>query len=138
MCEERNELEEALSRMVGSLDTALVHGADAKVLVGFYSRIERLASAGKSLCALRVAETGSFTEEGHRHVGEWLAAKTGESVGGAVSLLEAAGNLSKCPDVKRPSRKASCPPPRQRGRLRGRDGPLCYRRAPGPGPERGL
>jgi len=105
MCEERNELEEALSRMVGSLDTALVHGADAKVLVGFYARIERLALAGKSLCALRVAETGSFTEEGHRHVGEWLAAKTGESVGGAVSLLEAAGNLSKCPDVEEAFKK---------------------------------
>ena len=105
MCGERDELEAALSDMVGSLDTALLRGGDAKVLVGFYSRIERLASAGKSLCALRVAETGTFTEEGHRHVGEWLAAKTGESVGGAVSLLEAAGNLSKCPDVEEAFKK---------------------------------
>jgi hypothetical protein len=100
VCEERNDLEAALSLMVHDLDPSSLRGSDAKLLVGFFSRLERLAVAGKALCALRVCETGGFETEGHRHAGEWLAAESGDSLGGAVSLLEAAENLSKLPEAE--------------------------------------
>ena len=49
MCEERNALEAALSLMVHDLDPSSLRGSDAKLLVGFFSRLERLAVAGKAL-----------------------------------------------------------------------------------------
>jgi len=87
MCEARDDLEAALSRMVHDLEPSLLRGDDAKILVGFFSRLERMALAGKALCAHRVSLTGVFEQEGHRHAGEWLAAQTGEPLGGALSLL---------------------------------------------------
>jgi hypothetical protein len=100
MCEARDDLEAALSRMVHDLEPSLLRGDDAKILVGFFSRLERMALAGKALCAHRVSLTGVFEQEGHRHAGEWLAAQTGEPLGGALSLLEAAENLSKLPEAE--------------------------------------
>jgi len=49
VCEERNALEAALSLMVHDLDPSSLRGSDAKLLVGFFSRLERLAVAGKAL-----------------------------------------------------------------------------------------
>ncbi len=95
MCETRSELEAALSRVVRDLDASLLAGQDAKTLVGFFSRLEHLAAAGKAICALRVAATGAFELDGHRHASEWLAAKSGDSLGGAISILEAAEALAK-------------------------------------------
>ena len=63
MCEERNDLEAALSLMVHDLDPSSLTGPEAKLLVGFFSRLERLAVAGKALCALRVCETGASNKK---------------------------------------------------------------------------
>jgi len=60
MCEARDDLEAALSRMVHDLEPSLLRGDDAKILVGFFSRLERMALAGKALCAQRVSLTGVF------------------------------------------------------------------------------
>jgi len=100
MCDSRAELEASLSRLVAGLDPSSMHGNDAKVLVGYFSRLEHLASAAKALCALRVAATGAFEADGHRHAGEWLATKTGDSVGSAISTLEAASKLSGLPELE--------------------------------------
>src|SRR5271166_1053005 len=100
MCERREDLEAFLSVFVARLDESLLKGNDAKVLVGFFSRIEHLASAGKALCALRVANTGVFSEDGHRHVGDWLAKTTGESLGQCLSVLESAKTASELPELK--------------------------------------
>ena len=100
MCESRDSLEAALSALVGNLDCSLLHGADAKILVGFFSRLERLASAGKALCAHRVAATGAFEKDGHRDAGQWLAAETGDSLGSALSLLEAADAVTRLPELE--------------------------------------
>lgn len=100
VCESREALEVALSRLVGDLDPACLHGNAAKELVCYFSRLEHLAVAGKALCAVRVAETGSFESGGHRHAGEWLAAETGDSLGGALGLLEAAEAVTKLPELE--------------------------------------
>ena len=100
MCESRASLEAALSRLVADLDPSLLHGNDAKILVGFFSRLERLACAGKALCALRVASTGAFEADGHRDAGAWLAGETRDSLGNALSLLEAAEAVAKLPELE--------------------------------------
>jgi hypothetical protein len=100
VCGTRQELEAALSHMVRDLDALVLTGADAKTLVGFFSRLEHLAAAGKAMCALRVASTGAFELDGHRHAGEWLAAESGDSLGNAVSVLEAAQAVSKLPELE--------------------------------------
>jgi len=100
MCETRDELEQSLSRLVGGLDAASLRGADAKALVGFFSRVEHLAAAGKALCALRVLRTGVFELDGHAHGASWLAEQTGDSIGEASSLLEATGTAESLPELK--------------------------------------
>ena len=100
MCGTRQELEAALSSMVRDLDALVLTGVDAKTLVGFFSCLEHLAAAGKAMCALRVASTGAFELDGHRHAGEWLAAESGDSLGSAVSVLEAAQAVSKLPELE--------------------------------------
>jgi hypothetical protein len=80
MCETRAAIEASLAKLVTELDPELLRGVDAKELVGYFSRLERLAGAGKALCALRASRTGVFELDGHRHAGEWLAAETGEQL----------------------------------------------------------
>jgi len=104
VCQAREELEASLSALVARLEPEALHGRDAKELVSFFSRLEHLAAAGKALCALRVAATGSFSSEGHRHAGEWLAAATGDSLGGAVSVLEAAEQIMALPELDKAAR----------------------------------
>jgi hypothetical protein len=99
VCETTQELEASLCRIVKDLDASLLAGRDAKTLVGLFSRLEHLAAAGKAICALRVASTGVFEAEGHRHASEWLAAESGESLGAAVSVLEAAAAVSQLAEL---------------------------------------
>ena len=48
-----------------------------------------------------MSRTGVFELDGHRHAGEWLAAETGDSVGSALSLLEAAVEaLAELPELE--------------------------------------
>jgi len=101
MCESKEDLEAALAGLVGRLDPSSMHGLDAKGLVSYFSRLEHLAAAGKALCARRVAESGVYELDGHRHAGEWLAAETGDSLGNALSLLEAAEAVAKLPELER-------------------------------------
>jgi len=100
VCETRDPLEQSLSRLVSGLDACALYGHDAKVLVGFFSRIERLAGAGKALCALRVLKTGVFELDGHARASSWLAGQTGEPIGEASSLLEATGAVEALPELK--------------------------------------
>jgi hypothetical protein len=110
MCESKDDLESALSRLVLCLDPPSMHGCDAKALVSYFSRLEHLASAGKALCARRVAESGVYELDGHRHAGEWLAAETGDTLGAALSLLETAEAVAKLPELEEALRSGELSP----------------------------
>jgi hypothetical protein len=79
----------------------LLHGLDAKVLVGFFSRVERLAAAGKALCARRAATTTLLEaarsedfSELRRRCGEVKAAKaSAEDAAAGARRLHAARRL---------------------------------------------
>jgi len=100
MCETRAGILSGLERLVSGLDPDAMAGEHAKELVGWFSRVEHLASAGKTLCAGRVAATGHFAEGGDRSAASWLASETGDSVGGALRLLETAGQLKELPALE--------------------------------------
>jgi hypothetical protein len=85
----------------GSSRPSLLHGLDAKVLVGFFSRVERLAAAGKALCARRAATTTLLEaarsedfSELRRRCGEVKAAKaSAEDAAARARRLHAARRL---------------------------------------------
>jgi len=91
---------ESLGFFVGSFEPARFSGSDASVLVKAFSRIERLALAGKTLSARRAAEANAHQGTGDRTPAEWLARQTGESVGDAVGTLALGDALSGQPGVE--------------------------------------
>jgi hypothetical protein len=93
MCETRAGILAGLERLVSGLDPDAMAADHAKELVGWFSRVERLAAAGKTLCVGRFAATGLFAEGGDRSAATWLATETGDSVGGARRLIETAGQM---------------------------------------------
>ena len=112
MCETRATIEASLAKLVTELDPELLRGVDAKELVGYFSRLERLAGAGKALCALRVSRTGVFELDGHRHAGEWLAAETGEQLSFVPEQLTGHGDRDRA--VRDRRRRRTAPDARRR------------------------
>jgi hypothetical protein len=97
MCEHRAGILASVERLVSGLDPDAMAGEQAKELVVWFSRLEHLAAAGKTLCAGRVASSGSFADSGEKSAASWLATTTGDSVGGALRLIETAGQLQELP-----------------------------------------
>lgn len=66
MFERLAEARSALKEVVASLDPETLEGATATQLVDEFAAIERLAAAGKALCAKRVADSGAWDDEPSR------------------------------------------------------------------------
>jgi hypothetical protein len=84
------ELESAmdtLTRFVSDFDPARYSGEDASVLVGWFTRCERLAATGKTLAASRAAAAHRPEAGGHPTPAHWLSAVTGESIGESADVL---------------------------------------------------
>jgi hypothetical protein len=110
MCESRAGVLAGLERLVSGLDADAMAAEHAKELVGWFSRVEHLAAAGKTLCAGRFAATGLFAEGGNRSAASWLATETGDSVGGAFRLIETAGQLKDLPVLEEAFRSGELSP----------------------------
>jgi hypothetical protein len=96
---EMDEQIEGFASYVKSLDVSGLTGADAADLVERFSRLERVAAAGKTVCAGRVAETGYFGAEGARDAATWLAQISGDSRSAANDALDTAQKLDKLPSL---------------------------------------
>ena len=77
---------ERVRELVASAATA----DDPAALVRGFAAIEHAAAAGKAIAARRVAESGRWRLDGARSEADWLASRTGETVGAARAVLEAA------------------------------------------------
>lgn len=93
-----------LRDMLSSLDTSTLSGEGAARVTLAYADIERLAAAGKTLAAGRVAETGFIRESGYDKVELWLASKTKASPWEAAKTVETARHLGAA--ELRPTRHA--------------------------------
>src|SRR3954467_11552044 len=83
--------------IVRNLVPALLSTDDAIELLDFFAEVERLASAGKTLVAARAAEGDAGQRAGARSPADWMAKRTGSTVGDARGVLEVAGKLSDAP-----------------------------------------
>jgi hypothetical protein len=90
---------ELRGRMPG-FEPGLVHARDAVSLMESFSEIERLAAAGKAAMAARVSQTSIWRQGGDRTPAEWMARKTGTSIGQARAALQTAKQLDDLPQVK--------------------------------------
>ena len=81
VCEQLCESIESVRRFVAGLDPAALDGADAAHLVETFSELERLASAGRTLAAGRVAQTNAWVESGHRDAGGVVGVDCGHDGG---------------------------------------------------------
>jgi hypothetical protein len=97
--------EAELQRVLDVLDTEVLEPTSAVRLVERFSKIERLASAGKTFAAARVSSTGAWRGEGDRSPAHWVARKTGVSVGRGVEILETAKRLKELPETQKAVRE---------------------------------
>ncbi len=96
------EFDEEIERFclfVKHLDPSSLTGVVAAGYAERFGRLERLCSAGKSLCAKRVADTRHFEREGASDPAHWLAELSGDSVSSARDALETASGLSGLPGL---------------------------------------
>ncbi len=91
----------ALADAVGDLDAATLAGVDAERLMKEFTQAERVAQAGKALCAARAAACGAWRAAGERSPAGWLARRTGTSVGGATATLATAQRMAEGPSEVR-------------------------------------
>jgi hypothetical protein len=89
-----------MQELVSSFKPETVDGAQAEELLRQFIKLERLASAGKTLCAQRVVSSGQWKNGIDRSPARWLARTAGVSVGDALALVETAQGLPKLPAVE--------------------------------------
>lgn len=86
-----------LAGLVGALDAhalAGLAGRDAADLTRVFAEIERLAGAGKTLAAGRVAESGHYRVAGFPSAQQWLAGVTRDGAGEAGRTIATAAHLA--------------------------------------------
>ena len=97
MGHDRSAIAAALRAVVGSLDAGTLSPADAVRLVDWFAEIERLAVAGKTIAVGRAVEAEPWRATGERSGADWLARRTGTTVGEARDTLHTAANLQEAP-----------------------------------------
>jgi len=85
------EAEQIIATGVDALQPEVLDSDTAARLVERFAPIERIAAAGKTLCAGRVANSGAGRKEGDRSAAQGVARTTKTSVGQAVGMLEGSG-----------------------------------------------
>ena len=90
----------ALRDLVGRLEPDLVPLPEAPAMWLAFDVVERLAASAKTLLATRVDESGVWQSAGDRSAPEYLARKSGSSLGAARSSLETSNRA--------PSAKGMC------------------------------
>jgi hypothetical protein len=87
---------ESLRRFVAGFDPAALDGEQARDLAEQFAELERLAGAGRTLAAGRVAETAAWGAQ-YRDAGAWLASVAGTTVGKARGTLVTAERVARLP-----------------------------------------
>ncbi len=102
-----SSLSAALGAVVADLDPGLLLGSDAASLYGDFCRLERWVTAGKTLLAPRIAESGHWETEGHRSPAALLATLEGGTSGQAKRTLDNGKRLVDLPGTEEALRQGS-------------------------------
>src|SRR5688500_10555500 len=79
-----------LRLVVRELEPGELSGADAVALTDVFAEFERLGAAGKARCAARAADTNQWRHGNDKSAADWLAKRTGTTLGAAREALAAA------------------------------------------------
>jgi hypothetical protein len=96
------DLYESLRRQrefLARLDPDRLTGPDASRLLEFFSKLERLGTAGSMVVAPVVEDRLVWRQEGHKTAASYLAEKTGTTAGQAIGVLETARQLGDLPET---------------------------------------
>jgi Domain of unknown function (DUF222) len=102
------EVRERLATMrdlVGRLEPDLVPLPEAPAMWQAFDAVERLAASAKTLLATRVDESGVWQRAGDRSAPEYLARKSGSSLGAARSSLETSKRARNLPHTRSAMRR---------------------------------
>ncbi|MGH9294093.1 MAG: hypothetical protein ACRD0B_02075, partial [Acidimicrobiales bacterium] len=88
-----DEALEALQVANAELDASCLNGETAEAIMDKYARAERLAAAGKSICAKRCVRANRHQRSGARSPADWVSQRSGDSPARAADGLVAAGHL---------------------------------------------
>ena len=103
--EEVRERLAVMRELVGSLEPDLVPLPEAPAMWHAFDAVERLAASAKTLLAIRVDESGVWQRAGDRSAPEYLARKSGTSLGAARSSLEASKRVRHLPHTRSAKRR---------------------------------
>ncbi len=103
--EEVRERLAAMRELVGRLEPDLVPLPEAPTIWQAFDAVERLASSAKTLLATRVDESGVWQRAGDRSAPEYLARKSGTSMGAARSSLETSKRVRNLPHTQSAMRR---------------------------------
>ena len=78
----------SLRAMVRCLDADALSAADAAEQATWFGEIKRLAVAGETLALRRVVESEPWLRSGERSAADWLAKRTGSTIGDARSVID--------------------------------------------------
>jgi hypothetical protein len=95
----------AMRDLVGRLEPDLVPLPEAPAMWQAFDVVERLAASAKTLLATRVDESGAWQRAGDRSAPEYLARKSGSSLGAARSSLETSKRVRNLPDTRSAMRR---------------------------------
>jgi hypothetical protein len=95
----------AVRELVGRLEPDAVPLSEAPEMWQAFDRIERLAASAKTLLAARVVESKVWRRAGDRSAPEYLARKSGSSVGTARSSLETSKRVRTLPHTRSAMRR---------------------------------
>lgn len=84
----------SLRTMVRELDAERLASDDAVALVDWFAEAERLVVAGKAIAAAAAATGDAWRQAGDRSAADWLAKRTGTTVGEARSVLDTAERIA--------------------------------------------
>jgi hypothetical protein len=97
----------SLRCMVRRFDADLLSPDDAAELMDWFAEVERLAVAGKTLAARRAVEGEPWLESGDRSAADWLAKRTGSTVGESRAVLDTGVALQHAPLTDKAFRSGS-------------------------------
>jgi hypothetical protein len=86
-----------LEELLSDLDSSLLSSEQAVAGLDGFAKAEKLCSAGRLLCSGRAVATNAHHGSDARNAADWLARRTGQSLGEAISSLEVARVLPALP-----------------------------------------
>jgi hypothetical protein len=93
------DVEVVLGMLLQRLDPDAIPASDADAMWEFFARITRLSSAGATLMARRVDDSGRWKREQARSAAEHMSKRAGTSVSEAARMLQTSKRLRKLPNT---------------------------------------